>query len=60
MLYLLLIISKICYYKKRHINATRGLCHGNIIKGDKVAFTTHVSTALKDFVFEKLQLGLFV
>jgi hypothetical protein len=58
MLYLLTIVSKICYNKKRHINATRGLSHGNIIKGDKVAFATHVSIALKDF--ENLRLGLFV
>ncbi len=35
-------------------------CHGNILQGDKVAFATHVSRALKDFILENLQLNLFI
>jgi hypothetical protein len=35
-------------------------CHGNILQGDKFAFVAHVSRALKDFILEILQLGLFV
>jgi hypothetical protein len=51
------IVTNKCYYKNKHINAIRGLCHGNIFYGEKVAFVTHVSRALKDFVFENLELG---
>jgi len=54
-------VSKICYYeKRRHINATRGFCHGNILQGDKVVIVTHISIALKDFELDNLQLGLSV
>ncbi len=31
MLNVLPIATKKCYYKKKHINAIRGLCHGNIL-----------------------------
>ncbi len=44
----------------KHINATRGFCHGNILQGDKVAFVTHVFACLKEFVLDNLRLGLFV
>ncbi len=55
-LYLLPSISEICQYKNKHINATRGLCHGNILQGYKVAFATHVFATLKDFILDNLQL----
>jgi hypothetical protein len=58
--YLLIIVIEKCYYKKKHINAIGGLCHGNIFQGDKVTFIAHVSRALKDFVLKNLQLGFFV
>ncbi len=38
----------------------RGLYHGNIFQGDKVAFTAHVSATFKDFIFDNLWLGLFI
>jgi hypothetical protein len=60
MLYLILSISEICYDKKRHINATRGLCHGNILQGDKTTFAAHVSATLKDFILDNLRLGLYI
>jgi hypothetical protein len=43
-----------------HINVIGGLFHGKIFQVDKVAFATHVSVALKDFVLENLRLGLFI
>jgi hypothetical protein len=58
--YLLPSISKICYYEKKHINATRGLCHGNILHGDKATFATHVPATLKDFILDNLQLWLSI
>ncbi len=58
--YLLTIVIEKCYYEKKHINAIGGLCHGNILQGDKETFVAHVSRALKDFVLKNLRLGLFV
>jgi hypothetical protein len=40
--------------RKKHINATRGFFHGNILQGDKVVFTAHVSIGLKDFILDNL------
>jgi hypothetical protein len=53
-LYLFPTITDICYYKKRYINAIRGICHGNILEGDKVTFATHVLGAIKDFILDNL------
>jgi hypothetical protein len=33
---------------------------GNILQGDKVVFPAHVLGALKDFVLENPQLGVFI
>jgi hypothetical protein len=60
MLYHLPTFSKKCYYEKRHINATRGFCHGNILKRDKTTFIAHLFVGLKDFVLDNLQLGLSI
>jgi hypothetical protein len=30
-LHFLFTILKICYYERKHINATKGLCHGNML-----------------------------
>jgi hypothetical protein len=47
-------LKKKCYYKKKHINVTRGICHGNIFQGDKTIVATHAFVGLKDFVFDSL------
>jgi len=60
MLYLIPSISETCYNEKKHINATRGFCHGNILEGDKVAFIALVSVTLKDFILNNLGLGLSI
>ncbi len=60
MFYPLPLVLEICYYKKRRINATRGLCHGNILWGDRATFVTHVFVALTDFILDNLQLGLSI
>lgn len=57
-LYLFPTITNTCYYEKRHINAIKGICHGNILQGDKATFATHVPWTLKDFIPNNLWLCL--
>ncbi len=56
MFYLFMAITEIYYYEKRHINATREVCHKKKKKGDKSTFALHVSMSMKEFVMDNLRL----
>ncbi len=58
--YLLPTITKINCFDKKHINVVENVCHDNQLQGDKATFAPHVSSTLKEFVMDNLQLRLFV